>query len=152
MTSEQLSDELRGMFRGGATVAELVHHARIRLGNDTRSDDWALAVRKAFRLSLLGWYVLWYTDSFGSGKHRDEILTSMYLGLILQNRPLWDVPRSDRAECWYDALPWEELPYKGFFRETTATDLAALAEQLQRRAAGSQAPPIVEHRSSAAAA
>ena len=152
MTDGLLTEELRAMFQGGATVAGLVHHARARLGPGHRSDDWCQAVRSAFRLSLLGWYILWYTDSFGNGKVRDQMLTSMYLGLILQNRPLWDIPRSERAECWYDSLPWEELPHKSFHRETTAADLAALAEALQRRASASQATPVTEYRTTSAAA
>ena len=140
------------MFREGATVAGLIHHARTRLGTVLRKDDWAQAVRTAFRLNVSGWYILDATDSFGCGKRRDEVLTSMYLGLILQKRPLWDAPRSERAECWYDSLPWEELPYKGFHRETSVFDLAALAEALQLRTAGLQASPIAEHRMTAAAA
>lgn len=152
MTSDRLSEELRALFQQGATVAGLIHCARVRLGPGHRRNEWGQAVRDAFRLSVLGWYILSYTDSFGNGEVRDQMLTSMYLGPILQNRTLWDAPRSERAECWYDSLPWEELPYTRYRRETTAADLAALAEQLQRRAAGSQAAPIAEHRVTTAAA
>ena len=152
MMGDPLTEELRAMFREGATVAGLIQHARVRLGADHRKDDWAQAVRSAFRLNCSGWNILYATDSFGSGERRDEMLTCLYLGLILQKRPLWDVPRSERAECWYDALPWEELPFKSFHRETTVADLAALTEQLQRRAAVSQASTIIERRMTTAAA
>jgi len=44
------------------------------------------------------------------------------------------------------------VAYKGFHRETSVFDLAALAEALQLRTAGLQASPIAEHRMTAAAA
>ena len=149
---DPLTEELRAMFREGATVAGLIHLSRARLGTVRCTDDWAQAVRTAFRLNCSGWNILYATDSFGSGEQRDEMLTCLYLGLILQKRPLWDVPRSERAECWYDALPWEELPYKTFHRETTVADLAALTEQLQHRVSGSQPASIAEHQITSAAA
>lgn len=152
MTDNGCPEELRAEFRRGATFAGLIQHARKFSTSGTARHDWATAVRKAFHLSLHGWGLLDLTDSFGCGQHRDEILTSFHLGMILQNRPLWDCPTAQRHRAWYDAIAWVELEPPCVFRETTAADLAALAEQLQRRASGTHAPPMAEHRTTASAA
>ena len=149
MTNDLLTEELKSRFRKGETVAGLIRFASGRLGGDVAKHDWAQAVRTAFRLRVYGWNILDTTDSFGYGKHRDEILTSIYLGMILQNRPQWDAPRSERPECWYDSIPWEPTPDHMPHRETTPAMLAALAEALQRRVANAPAE-LPETRSAAA--
>ena len=160
---DTLADELRELFRSGATVAELLRHARNAVGEDAPRKAWVGAVRATFRLSPAGWTLPSSTESFGTGEVRDSVLTWVFLPQIAENRDEWDVP-SDEPR-WYDGLT--KRPFDGW-RSVAETNhglspegwaalgerdrqqvialenmrlawsedlqlLAALAEQLQRR-------------------
>ena len=61
---DTLADELRELFRSGATVAELLRHARNAVGEDAPRKAWVGAVRATFRLSPAGWTLPSSTERF----------------------------------------------------------------------------------------
>lgn len=102
MTEDELSRELIGAFRGGATVAELVRLALRRVGEDDRR-RWRQAVYRAFKIGPSGWGSLGSTESFGNGTMPDSVLTWVFLPDILANRPAWDTD-PDHEPAWFDGV------------------------------------------------
>jgi len=103
MNNEIVYEDIRDLFRSGASVAELVRFSSERLGPTARQHEFAKAVRDAFGLTPEGWYVLSSTESFGSGKVPDSLLTWVYLREILLLRDKWDTPANGTPR-WYDGL------------------------------------------------
>ncbi len=103
---EHLRDELIRLMERGGTVAELLRCARSVLGEDTPQRDWIEAVRSTLGLRVGGWTVVPATESFGTGRVRDSVLTWGFLPEMLANRDKWDTPADERSDepRWYDGL------------------------------------------------
>lgn len=99
----ELAQVLIRLLRDGATVTQLIEAARQHLGEDSPRSEWTRAVRAAFGLSPGGWYLVSYTESFGSGKVPDAKLTWVFMPDILANRPAWDND-PNRPPSWFDGL------------------------------------------------
>ncbi len=97
-----LKAELVEFMQRGGTVAELLRHARTYLGEEAPQRDWIEAVRSAFGLPLGGWTVIPATESFGTGRVPDSMLTWAFLPAMLANRDKWDEP--DDAPRWFDGV------------------------------------------------
>jgi hypothetical protein len=144
MTTATLTDELRTLFRQGATVARLILHARDSLGPEAPRRDYLKAVREAFGLGVAGWYLPAYTESFGNGDYPDSKLTWVFLGDILTRRDDWD----DGADStpWYAGLTKstiEELVQAvGDHHGLSPEGWAALDEKDRERLIGLQASQI----------
>lgn len=103
-------EELRDLFRSGASVAKLFQHVRDRLGDTATNMECGIFLRSAFCLGPAGWYLTSYTESFGNGTEPDWKLTWCFLSKILENRSKWDVSHDEPT--WYDGLsttPSDEL-------------------------------------------
>lgn len=101
--SENLTAELRELFRSGASITQLLFHAQEQLGGETVSRrDLARAVWSAFGIGPSGWTLLGGTESFGTGTQPDWKLTMCFLREIMQRRSDWDTPGDEPR--WYDGL------------------------------------------------
>ena len=95
-------EELRDLFRSGASIAKLFQHVRDRLGDTATNMECGILLRSAFGLGPAGWYLTSYTESFGDGTEPDWKLTWCFLSKILENRTEWDVSHDEPT--WYDGL------------------------------------------------
>ncbi len=104
MTADALTEELRNSFRDGATVAKLIQIACDALGPEASRREYLKAVRDAFGLSVGGWYLPSYSESFGNGEARDSKLTWVFLGDILTRRNDWDTDAEIDHSRWFDGI------------------------------------------------
>jgi hypothetical protein len=151
--------ELRDMFRAGATPSALIRHIAARHAGEPHLDAVVRAYfREAFGVPMLRVGSEQVRDIAAGGSL--PTLNATVLPRMIQNRTEWDALG---GECWLDAIPvapapvapesipelagsWERLDdeAKRFVRRLLDTAralhengsvLAALAEQLQARAA-----------------
>ena len=102
MTSDEIAVELRAMFRDGCTVSQLVRRVN-ESASELPPPRVARLIRQAFGVGVGGWYLVGYTESFGSGDVPDSKLTWVFLPDILANRAAWDTD-PDRDSVWFDGL------------------------------------------------
>jgi|GEM_PF-5889055 len=109
MANESIHEELRELFREGATVSRLLSRAKEELGPDARNHEIAKLVRQSFGLSPGGWNLLAGTESFGNGEEHDSKLTWVFLPEILMTRQQWDTSTEEGSARWYDGLERHSL-------------------------------------------
>ena len=97
--SENLTAELRDLFRSGASVTRLITHAQEQLGETSPWRDLTRCLRLAFKLPII-WTAA--TESFGTGTQPDWKLTMCFLREIMLRRSEWDT--SGDEPRWYDGL------------------------------------------------